>query len=198
MVYIDDILVMANSKGQAREHTQAPIFLLECLGFIIHPEKTVKEPTQEIEFLGMKVLSQSMRLQLPSEKVKKLRADSAALLRASAPPTAREVSRLLGKMNSVSQAIPPAPLYCRMLQRDLARSLEQNRQSYERPCPLSTLAKEELSWWTKHMQEWNGKSLIRREPDMSIESDAPGGVGERLPRKPAPGEHGPGGSKSST
>ena len=174
VVYIDDILVMADSETQAREHSEALIFLLESLGFIVHPEKTMRIPTQEIEieFLGMDILSQTMKLRIPTQKVKKLRAEAAALLRKVATPTAREVSCLLGKMNSVAQALPPRPLYCRILQRDLARALERGEQSYETPCPLSDLAKEELSWWAEHMQEWNGKSLIRREPDISIESDA--------------------------
>ena len=41
----------------------------------------------------------------------------------AATPTRRDVSRLLGKFNSVSQAIPPAPLFCRALQRDLTAAL---------------------------------------------------------------------------
>ena len=101
VVYIDDILVMADSEAQAREHSEALIFLLESLGFIVHLEKTMRIPTQEIEF------SQTMKLQILTQKVKKLQAEATALLRKVATPTAREVSRLLGKMNSVAQALPP-------------------------------------------------------------------------------------------
>ena len=172
VVYIDDILVMTDSEAQAREYSEALIFLLESLGFIVHLEKTMRIPTQEIEFLQMDILSQTMKLQIPTQKVKKLRAEATALLRKVATPTVREVSRLLGKMNSVALALLPSPLYCRILQKDLARALEWGEQSYKTPCPLSDLAKDELSWWAEHMQEWNGKSLICREPDISIESDA--------------------------
>ena len=51
MVYIDDILVMVDSKPWAMEHSQTLIFLLESLGFIVHLENTVRVNTQEIEFL---------------------------------------------------------------------------------------------------------------------------------------------------
>ena len=51
---------------------------------------------------------------------------------------------------------------------------------YYKPTHSSVFGKAVLSnptralapWQTKHMQEWNGKSLICREPDMSIKSDA--------------------------
>ena len=140
------ILVMADSKPQAVEHSQALIFLLESLSFIVHPEKTVRVHTWKIKFLGMNILSKIMRLQFPPQKIKKVWAEVAALLRrAAAPPTAREVSHLRGKTNSVEQALPPGPLYCRIIQRDLAQAVEQVGQSYETPCWLSDLAKEELS-----------------------------------------------------
>ena len=44
LVYIEDILVMADSKPQLTEHSQALIFLLESLDFdhfIVHPENTL-------------------------------------------------------------------------------------------------------------------------------------------------------------
>ena len=38
IMYIDDILILAESETQAREHTAALVFLLENLGMVInHP-----------------------------------------------------------------------------------------------------------------------------------------------------------------
>ena len=117
----------------------------------------------------MLVHSQTLELHLPGQKIKKLRSETAKL---SAPPTVREVSRLLGKLNSVSHAVTPGPLFCRMIQRDLATALDRGGQSYETPCPLSVAAKEELSWWTEQLTRWNGKSLVLRNIDLTLESDA--------------------------
>ena len=172
MAYIDDVLVMAETEELARDHTKALVFLLEALGFIVHPTKTVRDPSQRLEFLGMTVDSRSMELEVPWQKLKKLRAEATALSKAPTTPTARVVSRLLGKFNAVAQAIAPAPLYCRALQADLAKALHRGDQSYESHCPLSRQAREDLSWWADHAQEWNGKSLLRRDPDLTIESDA--------------------------
>ena len=52
-MYIDDILVMAETEVKSRDHTEGLVYLLENLGFIIHPEKKITTPTQKIEFLGM-------------------------------------------------------------------------------------------------------------------------------------------------
>ena len=70
------------------------------------------------------------------------------------------VSCLLGKMNSVSQAIAPAPLFCRAIQMNLAVALNEGSQAYEAPCQLSLQAREELSWWSGQLNMWNGKGLV--------------------------------------
>ena len=172
VIYIDDILVMAETKDQVRDHTLGLIYHLENLGFIIHPEKSLIDPTQETEFLGVCVDSCSRELCVPGQKLKKIRLEVSRVAEQSASPTARVISRLLGKLNSVSQAVPPAPLFCRMLQRTLAAALEENEQSYEAPCPLSVDAREKLTWWREQMTRWNGKSMVLKSPDIQIESDA--------------------------
>ena len=53
VIHIDDILIMAENQEVMRDHTLGLIYLLENLGFIVHPEKTLTYPTQETEFLGM-------------------------------------------------------------------------------------------------------------------------------------------------
>ncbi len=144
VAYIDDIFVLAEI---AKDHTSALIYLLENLGYIVHPEKTVTVPSQEIEFLGMVVDSSTMELRLPGQKLKKLRLETAKIKDQSATPSARELSRLLGKFNSVTRAVPPSPQFCRAIQRDLAIALEKSNQSYNAPCQLSPASKEELDWW---------------------------------------------------
>ena len=54
VVYIDNVLLMASSEALAREHTQTLVIML---GYVVHPEKTIRDPSQEIKFLGMKILS---------------------------------------------------------------------------------------------------------------------------------------------
>ena len=57
IIYIDDILLMAETKSQAQENTAGLVFCLENLGFIINQKKSVLDPGQGIEFLGFTVNS---------------------------------------------------------------------------------------------------------------------------------------------
>ena len=170
IIYIDDILVMAPSKEIAQQHTDCLIFLLENLGFTINRQKSLTDPSQEIEFLGLIADSIQMELQLPGSKIKNIRSDAKTLLQAS-QPTAREVSRLLGKLTHTTHAMRAAPLFFRHLQSCLHAAL-QPMQDYTQPCPLTEEAREELSWWVTHPTCWNGKSILRGNPDLIIETDA--------------------------
>ena len=173
VIYLDDTLIMGKSPQETSAHTVTLTHTLENLGFTIHPEKSMTQPTQRVEFLGLIINSTSMELQAPSDKVKKIRAEARKLWQANAHPSAREVSRIVEKMSAVAQAILPAPLFFRYLQRDLTQALAYNFQDYEALCPLSSKAKDELQWWTDHLPFWNGKDLwTNPSPNMTIESDA--------------------------
>ena len=69
------------------------------------------------------------------------------------------------------RAAPPPPLFFRHLQSCLHAAL-QPMQDYTQPCPLTEEAREELSWWVTHPTCWNGKSILRGNPDLIIETDA--------------------------
>ena len=88
IVYIDNILLMAESKEQALDQSQAVVYLLECLGFIINTEKSVLTPDQTIEFLGLIVNSINMELRLPPAKIKQIRAESRQIRRMVGPTSA--------------------------------------------------------------------------------------------------------------
>ena len=68
VVYINNILFMAESKEKARDQASGLIYLLECLGFIINSEKTISEPFQILEFLGLTVNTVLIEPSLPPGK----------------------------------------------------------------------------------------------------------------------------------
>ena len=106
IVYIDDILILAETKEKVQEQAEALVYLLECLGFIINQKKSVLTPAQTMDFLGLTVDTVLMQLRLPGEKMKKIRAEARKLER-EVRVSARALSRLIGKMNATTQVIPP-------------------------------------------------------------------------------------------
>ena len=150
IIYIDDILLMAESETILRDHTLGLVFLLENLGFVINSKKSQFTPTRELEFLGFTINSQTMEMKLPGEKLKKIRAEARQLQMAN-DPTALMLSRFLGKLNAATSAIPSAPLFYRNLQRSLRESLARGGQNYSTRVHLNPEDQEELQWWEEHL-----------------------------------------------
>ena len=122
IIYIDDILIMAESETLVRDHVKGLIFLLENLGFVVNHPKSQVTPTQEIDFLGFTINTRSQELRLPGDKIKKVQAEARKLLKAP-QVSALDLSRFLGKLNAATRAILPAPLFYRELQGYLNRTL---------------------------------------------------------------------------
>ena len=55
IIFLDDILLMASSKEELTFVRDTLIYLLQNLGFLINRKKSVLEPCQNIQFLGMEV-----------------------------------------------------------------------------------------------------------------------------------------------
>ena len=171
IAYMDDILLLAESKEMIHDHLEGMTYLLESLGFIINRKKSVLNPAQTLEFLGLTVDSLSKELRLPPLKIKNIQAEARKIagLRTT---TARCLARLLDMMNATNCVIPPAPLFCRHLQMALSNTLEENSQCYEAKVVLSQDCLEELEWWDTNMCKWNGRTILKREIDLTIDSDA--------------------------
>ena len=172
LIFLDDILIMADSPERAAEHTQIVIRVLESLGFVIKRKKSVLKPTQAILFLGFIVNSVKMLLLLPEEKLQKLR--SSALYLQRNVPTARQVLSFLGQCQAVLPALQVAPLHFRAIQRDLIQviSRQGDKVNYKKAISLSEDAIRDLLWWTQGAAQENGRVIIPPKVDSVIFSDA--------------------------
>ena len=171
IIYIDDILVMAESATLVRQHLVVLVHLLQCLGFLINFKKLVMSPTQELEFLGMVVNTNTLIVSLPADKIRQIRSEATRIFD-MASFSARLLSHFLGKLNAATQAVAPAPLFFRYLQQDLQSALAHGNQDYETLLSPSCQAKEELVWWQENLSKWNGKPLRQEPGQMVIQSDA--------------------------
>ena len=69
ILYLDDMLIMARNKEEARRHLATAMELLVALGFIINLKKSTLTPTQELEFLGFLLSSHNMTTGLSTHKL---------------------------------------------------------------------------------------------------------------------------------
>ena len=76
-----------------------------------------------------------------------------------------------GQVDPCNPCNEGSPLFFRHLQACLQAAL-QPLQDYSQHCSLSKEPKEDLNWWATHPTSWNGNSIIRGNPDLTIETDA--------------------------
>ena len=170
IIYLDDLLILADSEQTARLHLATAQSLLENLGFVINLKKSVLSPVQKIEFLGMTVDSLTLCLALPRDKVRSIRRECESLI-ANPTTTVRQLAHLLGRLSSSIQAVFPAPLYYRYLQQAKIQALRSGGH-YESQVVLNQEAIEELQWWAENLMAWNGRALAQPDPSIIIESNA--------------------------
>ena len=170
VIFLDDMLIMDQSKEQLIAQTKEVIMILQLLGFVVNFKKSALEPKQVMVYLGFLIDSQNMRISLPQEKVQQINQDCEWALRQETL-SVRDLSRLIGRMTATMQAVLPAPLCYRSLQRLKNKTFSQT-QSYMTRVTLDHCAKEELLWWKTQLQHWNGKAMIRPTPDIVVETDA--------------------------
>lgn len=169
IVYLDDILILAQSPELLKTHMEMMAQRLESLGFKLNNGKCEWEPSQLVEFLGFLVNSLSMRISLPENKVKKIQKECSTLLKRRLV-TARQLAQLIGTMTASIPAVAQAPLHYRALQRLHNRALIGNNYNCE--VKVDKDSQQDLLWWINQLQCHNGRPLSNPVADAVITSDA--------------------------
>ncbi|XP_065180118.1 uncharacterized protein LOC135810554 [Sycon ciliatum] len=170
IIYLDDLLILAHSLLAAREATASVVHLLCSLGFVINFSKSCLVPSQEITFLGFLVCSTTMTIQISQDPRDKLLRTCRQLLQADRT-TVREVASVVGMMQSAWPGVLPAPLHLRGLQ-DLKNSARHAALAWESALILNSASKEDLRWWVRFLDSWNGRPVKVECPVLTIASDA--------------------------
>ena len=168
--YINDNLLMVNTREEAKLMGELAVTLLECLGFTVNYAKSLLEPVQSIQFLGFNLDSTKLEMTIPEPKMEKMRGKARDLL-SQEGTSGRELASFIGTASLMALAIPPAPLFYRALQA-AKNSVIVAPQGLDTLLDLSTSQKEELQWWTDQAHLWNGCLIKPPRQVLKIETDA--------------------------
>ena len=102
--YIDDTLIIAPSQEEAEKAVQDTAIVLSELGFIIHPKKSIFQPTQRITYLGFELNSHDMTIALPPEKREDIKIRCTELAR-KLKPSIRQIAEVIGKLVAALPAV---------------------------------------------------------------------------------------------
>ena len=171
IVYLDDMLVMAQSAERLMSHMQTLARELQALGFKLNHKKCVWEPVQAIEFLGFLVNSKTMKIYLPEEKIQKVMKECRHTINKRSV-TARHLAHLIGLLSSTAPAISVAPFHYRGLQRLRQRALQNSRGNYDHEIVVDKEAEADLLWWVEHVRGSDGHPVVHPSADMILTTDA--------------------------
>jgi Reverse transcriptase (RNA-dependent DNA polymerase) len=171
VIYLDDIIVMNESREGVISDVTAAINLLISLGFLINWEKSVLLPSQSLEFLGLVIDSVALSLALPSDKVLSI----LALCRRSllkGVVSLHDLSSLIGSFSWAIPTIPFAQAHYRHLQRLYIYHSKSFNYDLSRYVSLSSEARDDICWWIDNLSASNGLCFLKQDPDLVIYSDA--------------------------
>jgi hypothetical protein len=171
IIYLDDILILNTSRERVIADLEVVIELLQRLGFIINWEKSVLEPSQSLDYLGLVIDSNRLSFALPIAKIEAVKAMCEAALLAKVV-SLREIASIMGNFTWAIPAIPYAQAHYRRLQSFYIRKSQAANSNLKIKCLLSLEAQDDLKWWVANLDKAKDKVFFPQAPDLEIYTDA--------------------------
>jgi hypothetical protein len=169
VLYVDDFLIAAKHNCII-DHRDFVIQTLEELGFLINYDKCVLNPSNRAEFIGYSICSDgpdgSPWFYTLHTKIRKLKNDITRSL-AKGYIYARVLAKICGQAIAMSKAIVPGKLKLRALY-----GLLSKKRSWSDRLFIDPDARDQLIWWLRHVDEWNGAPLLINPPSVQVWTDA--------------------------
>lgn len=144
-MYLDDPLIISDSKEICYQNTKLVIKTLQQLGFIINYDKSKLDPDQSCKFLGFLFNSNKFVIELPEDKIivarqkilKILRCDTCKIL---------QLAKILGYFISICPAFIYGWLYTKALERLKYTTLLKNQGNYNSRIFITSEVRSDLTW----------------------------------------------------
>ena len=144
--YIDDIIIIADSKEALEVALDETIAMITNLGFTINYDKSSLVPSQQACFLGFLINSVTMEVHMTSSKSAKL-IQACQNITAKKFVTIREAASVVGMMVSSFPGVRYRRLYYRSLANEKTDALKLALRNLDASMKLSELVLKDLEWW---------------------------------------------------
>lgn len=145
-VYLDDILLIGNTREYCLDNILATKQLLTAVGFIINEEKSKLIPTTKCKFLGYIIDTKKFQISLPMDKIAKIKKEL-IYFRNISRCKIRDFAHLVGLLNSACPAVEYGWLYTKEFERQKYLNLKDNPDNYDRYMNLPQSLVSEFDWW---------------------------------------------------
>ena len=164
------MLLVGRTTENVQMYRDTVILLLQELGFVINLKKSVMTPSKKMEFLGLIINSKdlSSRRETPKSEI--------TMFRFVSEPTSVNFTIDEGVRTSyvnnqgcpsrtTEQSFPPATADSSLEKKEVLSVLTNITLNYN--------SKQELPWWIKNLDIFNGTFLLKQAPQGVLQTDAP-------------------------
>ena len=144
MAYIDDLYLQGRTLEECVQNVIETMKILESLGFVVNPDKSVFIPSHKLIFLGFVLDSVKMTVTLTAEKREKLKALIQQALSNPSQIQIRTVAQLIGHFVSCLPAVRHGALYYRHLDKNKTTALKSNKGNFDSIMSISASGQQEL------------------------------------------------------
>jgi hypothetical protein len=169
--YLDDCLIVAPTQLELAHHIQLVQSLLTRAGFLINIKKSNLIPSQNLEFLGMRLDMDQGTVHLPLQKAQRL-VQCVKICLKSVSVTARSLLQLLGLMASCLQVVPGARLLMRPLQLFFLSRWNFHTRPIDQLIPIPESLHQFLVPWSDVQSLIRGVPIQAVSPSRQIQTDA--------------------------
>ena len=149
-IYLDDFLIIADSFEECNRSVKFTCNTLEKLGFVINKEKSKLIPSTVCKYLGFIFNSRELQLELPVEKVNKIKVLVDRFLKLKYC-TIREFAKFLGYLISCCPAVKYGWAHTKRMEREKYLSLLSNKDNYDAKMELPVKLSCDLQWWENNI-----------------------------------------------
>ncbi|KAJ8914836.1 hypothetical protein NQ315_014849 [Exocentrus adspersus] len=173
--YLDDFLLLGDSREACINNVRKTVSVLESLGFIINYDKSHLVPKQRCKFLGFVFNSSDLSICIPRDKKQKLHDMLSSFLKLKECKI-RVLAKIIGHLISVCPAVRYGWLYTKRLERQKYLSLKKGGGDYNGTVSVNSDIREDISWWLTILPQ--AEQTFQSESfEFEIYSDASNTVG---------------------
>ena len=143
---------MGRSFVECERNIKLIVTLLDSLGILVHPDKSIFVPARSIEYLGFVIDSQSMTISLTKKKKACIKQLCHEVLQEELL-IIRKIARLLAKFTSSFSAVHFGPLHYRSLEQDKILALKFAKGNFDKKMKVSQAGKMDILWWINNIED---------------------------------------------
>ena len=168
---IDDSYLQGDDYEHCVRNITNTVSLVDKVGLVPHPDKSVLYPTHKLVFLEFELNSVEMTITLTPEKKSKIKMMCQELL-ASKSPSIRQVAKVLGLMTASFPGSMFGRLHYRGLDMNKAHPLKlATKGNYDHFMMLNAEARDDIEWWLNSTDSAYNV-ITHAGPELTLTTDA--------------------------